>query len=310
MSFSGEVKEELAKQLSTSRHCQLAELAAMIHFRGRISPGKEKTTLEIATDHASIARKCYTLIKKAFSCNAQVSLSGNYGVVVEQAEDVLRILQAVKLVDVNGIPRGTPELVDGLLVLNSCCKRAYIRGAFLASGSMSDPQKSYHFEIVCSAMAQADQLCEIMREFVPDAKVVQRKKYYIVYIKEGAQIVDILNVMEAHTSLMNLENVRIVKEMRNSVNRQVNCETANINKTVNAAVRQIEDIRLIQEKRGLASLSPNLREIAELRLDYPDTPLKELGEYLTPPVGKSGVNHRLRKLSEIAKELREEEERL
>lgn len=310
MSFSGEVKEELAKQLSTSRHCQLAELAAMIHFRGRISTGKEKTTLEISTDHASIAKKCYTLIKKAFSCNAQVGLSGNYGVVVEQEEDVLRILQAVKLVDVNGIPRGNPELVDGLLVLNSCCKRAYIRGAFLASGSMSDPQKSYHFEIVCSALAQADQLCEIMREFVPDAKVVQRKKYYIVYIKEGAQIVDILNVMGAHTSLMNLENVRIVKEMRNSVNRQVNCETANINKTVNAAVRQIEDIRLIQEKKGLASLSQNLREIAELRLDYPDTPLKELGEYLTPPVGKSGVNHRLRKLSEIAKELREEEERL
>ena len=159
-------------------------------------------------------------------------------------------------------------------------------------------------------MAQAAQLCEIMREFVPDAKVVQRKKYYIVYIKEGAQIVDVLNVMEAHTSLMNLENVRIVKEMRNSVNRQVNCETANINKTVNAAVRQVEDIRLIQEKRGLSSLSENLREIAELRLDYPDAPLKELGEYLNPPVGKSGVNHRLRKLSEIAKELKEEEEQV
>lgn len=310
MSFSGEVKEELAKQLSRSRHCQLAELAAMIHFAGKISAGREKTTLEISTDHASIARKCYTLIKKAFSCNAQINLTGNYSVMVEKAEDVLRILQAVKLLDVNGLPRGAAELVDGLLVQNSCCKRAYIRGAFLASGSMSDPQKSYHFEIVCSAMAQASQLCEIMREFVPDAKVVQRKKYYIVYIKEGAQIVDILNVMEAHTSLMNLENVRIVKEMRNSVNRQVNCETANINKTVNAAVRQIEDIRLIQEKMGLSSLTENLREIAELRLDYPDTPLKELGEYLTPPVGKSGVNHRLRKLSEIAKELREEEEQL
>ncbi len=310
MSFSGEVKEELAKQLSRSRHCQLAELAAMIHFAGRISAGKGGTVLKISADHASIARKCYTLIKKAFSCNARINTAVNYGVVVEREEDVLRILQAVKLVDVNGVPRGSAELVDGLLVQKSCCRRAYIRGAFLASGSMSDPQKSYHFEIVCSAMAQAAQLCEIMREFVPDAKVVQRKKYYIVYIKEGAQIVDVLNVMEAHTSLMNLENVRIVKEMRNSVNRQVNCETANINKTVNAAVRQVEDIRLIQEKRGLSSLSENLREIAELRLDYPDAPLKELGEYLNPPVGKSGVNHRLRKLSEIAKELKEEEEQV
>lgn len=308
MSFSGEVKEELAKQLSKSRHCQLAELAAMIHFAGRITAGKERTVLEISTDHASIARKCYTLIKNAFSCNARINLAGNYSVAVEREKDVFRILQAVKLVDVNGVPRGSTELVDGLLVQNSCCKRAYIRGAFLVSGSMSDPQKSYHFEIVCSAMAQASQLCEIMREFVPDAKVIQRKKHYIVYIKEGAQIVDVLNVMEAYTSLMNLENVRIVKEMRNSVNRQVNCETANINKTVSAAVRQIEDIRLIQEKMGLSSLTENLREIAELRLEYPDAPLKELGEYLNPPVGKSGVNHRLRKLSEIAKDLREEEE--
>ena len=146
-----------------------------------------------------------------------------------------------------------------------------------------------------------------MREFVPDAKVVRRKKYYIVYIKEGAQIVDILNVMEAYTSLMDLENVRIVKEMRNTVNRKVNCETANINKTVGAAVRQIEDIRLIERKLGLSSLADNLREIAEARLEHPDTPLKELGEYLSPPVGKSGVNHRLRKLSEIAEQLREEE---
>ena len=213
----------------------------------------------------------------------------------------------MKLLDVHDIPSSEPELVDGMLVQRSCCKRAYIRGAFLVSGSMSDPQKSYHFEIVCSSEKQAEQLCILMREFVPDAKVVRRKKYYIVYIKEGAQIVDILNVMEAYTSLMDLENVRIVKEMRNTVNRKVNCETANINKTVGAAVRQIEDIRLIERKLGLSSLADNLREIAEARLEHPDTPLKELGEYLSPPVGKSGVNHRLRKLSEIAEQLREEE---
>ncbi len=308
MSFSSEVKEELAKQTSKSRHCQIAELAALIQFCGRISAGNGKTTLEISTDRASIARKCYTLMKQAFSCNVQINLSGNYGVLVENTEDVLRILQAVKFVDMNGVPNMEAELVDGLLVQKSCCKRAYIRGAFLASGSMSNPQKSYHFEIVCMTQGQAERICEIMREFVPDAKVVQRKKYYIVYIKEGSQIVDILNVMEAYNSLMNLENVRIMKEMRNSVNRQVNCETANINKTVNAAVRQIEDIRLIDEKVGIGTLPENLRDIARLRLEYPEAPLKELGEYLSPPVGKSGVNHRLRKLSEIAKEYKSEEE--
>lgn len=308
MSFSGEVKEELAKQIPGSRHCQLAELAAMIHFAGRVAAKEGRTVLEISTDRAPIAKKCYTLLKRAFSCQARVNLSGNYGVVVEEEEAVRRILQAVKLLDVNGVPSTTPELVDGLLVQRSCCKRAYIRGAFLASGSMSDPQKSYHFEIVCTSEGQAGQLCMLMREFVPDAKVVRRKKYYIVYIKEGAQIVDVLNVMEAYTSLMNLENVRIVKEMRNSVNRKVNCETANINKTVGAAVRQIEDIRLIERRIGLSALSENLREIAELRLEQPDTPLKELGECLNPPVGKSGVNHRLRKLGEIAEKLREEEE--
>lgn len=307
MSFSGEVKEELTKQIPESRHCQLAELSAMIHFAGRVAVKEGRVTLEISLDRASIAKKCYTLLKRAFSCLARVRLSGDYGVVVEDADSVHRILQAMKLIDVHDIPSSEPELVDGMLVQRSCCKRAYIRGAFLVSGSMSDPQKSYHFEIVCSSEKQAEQLCILMREFVPDAKVVRRKKYYIVYIKEGAQIVDILNVMEAYTSLMDLENVRIVKEMRNTVNRKVNCETANINKTVGAAVRQIEDIRLIERKLGLSSLADNLREIAAARLEHPDTPLKELGEYLSPPVGKSGVNHRLRKLSEIAEQLREEE---
>ena len=136
-----------------------------------------------------------------------------------------------------------------------------------------------------------------------DAKIVERKKHYVVYLKEGSQIVDILNVMEAHVALMELENVRILKEMRNSVNRQVNCETANISKTVNAAVKQLEDITFIRDHAGLDSLPDNLREMALLRLEHPEAPLKELGTYLNPPVGKSGVNHRLRKISEIAEEM-------
>ena len=197
-----------------------------------------------------------------------------------------------------------------MILQRNCCKRAFIRGAFLTSGSISDPQKGYHFEIVCPDEEKAQQLQEIIRSFHIDAKIVLRKKSYVVYVKEGAQIVDILAVMEANVALMDLENIRILKEMRNSVNRKVNCETANINKTVNAAVKQVEDIRLIERKAGFESLSECLGEIARLRLQYPEATLKELGMMLNPQVGKSGVNHRLKKLSMIAEELRGDEEEL
>ena len=145
-----------------------------------------------------------------------------------------------------------------------------------------------------------------MSTFQLDAKIVKRKKYYVVYIKEGSQIVDVLNVMEAPVSLMELENIRILKEMRNSVNRQVNCETANINKTVAASVKQIRDIEYIRDTIGFESLPENLEQVAQARLLKPDATLKELGEALEPPVGKSGVNHRLRRLSELAEKLREQ----
>ena len=179
-----------------------------------------------------------------------------------------------------------------------------MRGAFLGAGSISDPQKGYHMEFVCQDEAKALQLQQVIQGFAVDAKIVIRKKYYVVYLKEGTAIVDLLNIMGAHVSLMNLENLRIVKEMRNSINRRVNCETANISKTVNAATRQIEDIEYLRDHYGLHKLPAALRQMAEVRLEYPDAPLKELGEYLDPPVGKSGVNHRLRKLSELADKIR------
>ena len=144
-----------------------------------------------------------------------------------------------------------------------------------------------------------------MNAFDLDAKIVERKKTYVVYLKEGSQIVDVLNIMEAHVGLLELENVRIMKEMRNSVNRKVNCETANINKTVSAAVRQIEDIKYIRDTIGFDKLPEGLKDVALTRLTYPEATLKELGGLLENPIGKSGVNHRLRKLSDIAVKLRE-----
>ncbi|MCI8635707.1 MAG: DNA-binding protein WhiA [Eubacterium sp.] len=295
MSFSSEIKKELAERIGTGRHCQLAELSAVISFTGNISLWGGSLQLKADTENEMLKKKYRLLLSQLF----QIKESKE----VICGEDVLKVLESIKMWDKKNDCFGNAETVDGLLIQQSCCKRAFIRGAFLASGSISNPSKAYHFEIVCRTVPQAMQLRNTINSFNMDAKIVARKKNQVVYVKEGANIVDLLNIMEAHEALMNLENVRIVKEMRNSVNRQVNCETANISKTVNAAVRQIEDIRYIQSKKGLESLPDNLKEIAVLRLEYPDAPLKELGTYLNPPVGKSGVNHRLRRISEIAAEL-------
>ncbi|MBO5303817.1 MAG: DNA-binding protein WhiA [Lachnospiraceae bacterium] len=296
MSFSSEVKEELAGQTGKSRHCRLAELSAIICHAGKLKAGKGNVTLGIETENSLLKEKYrhFLLLLYGIALEETEELSG---------EQLLKVLESVKIWDKNKGSFSDMSCVDGMLIQQSCCRRAFIRGAFLASGSISDPNKAYHLEIVCDTIAKAEQLQAVMKTFDVEAKIITRKKHEVVYVKEGAHIVDLLNVMEAHVALMNLENVRIVKEMRNSVNRQVNCETANISKTVNAAVRQIEDIIYIRDKKGLDSLPDNLREIAMLRLEYPDMALKELGTCLNPPVGKSGVNHRLRKISEIAEEM-------
>lgn len=174
----------------------------------------------------------------------------------------------------------------------------------MAAGSISDPKKFYHFEIACASRDKAAQIQAILKTFEIEAKIVTRKKYFVVYVKEGSQIVDLLNVMEAPVSLMDLENIRILKEMRNTVNRKVNCETANIHKTVSAAVKQTEDIKFIQSVMRLEDLPESLAEAARVRLENPEATLKELGMLLNPQVGKSGVNHRLRKLSDLAEKLK------
>lgn len=297
MSFSGEIKKERAGRIGESRHCRLAELSAIIVFAGKISALNGGISFRPESGNPMLKEKFARLVSLLFSIDREWETL--------QGDDVFKILEGVKLWDRQRGCFLNTETADGLLIQQSCCKRAYIRGAFLSSGSVSDPGKAYHFEIVCRTAAQSAQLQHAINSFDIDARIVPRKKNQVVYVKEGAHIVDLLNVMEAHTALMNLENVRIVKEMRNSVNRQVNCETANISKIVNAAVRQIEDIRLIQKNKGIESLPEHLKEIALLRLAYPDAPLKELGMYLNPPVGKSGVNHRLRRISEIAEKMGE-----
>ncbi len=313
MSFSSEVKEELSRHVSPGRHCQLAEIAAILGFSGRVEGAGASRILAVHTENITLARKYFTLMKNTFGIAGAISVRQNAYlhkgrtciVTIAGKKPVEKVLMAMKWTDEQGSLVKRTQLADGMLVKNTCCRRAFIRGAFLASGSMSDPEKSYHFEIVCQDLPKARQMQEVINSFTLDAKIVQRKKCYVVYLKEGSQIVDMLNIMEAHVALMNLENVRILKEMRNSVNRQVNCETANINKTVNAAVKQIEDIKYIERTAGLESLTESLREMARLRLQFPEAALKELGTMLNPPVGKSGVNHRLRKISSIADELKQ-----
>lgn len=305
MSFSSDVKMELSKHTSNARHCQIAELSAMLFVIGSMCKEDEKYNLELHTENEVVAKKCAYLVKKIFGEEPSIVHNTSrkailYKVVIEDEIFIDKILLTTKV-----SLEESNRCIDKMVLQKSCCKRAFLRGVFLSSGSISDPEKTYHFEVVCDDMNTAKVIRDVFVEFDIDAKIVLRKKYFVVYVKEGAMIVDALNIMEAHGSLMNMENVRIVKDMRNTINRRVNCETANLNKTVSAAVKQIEDINYIDSIKGLSSLSSNLKEMAYLRLEEPDASLKELGEMLNPPVSRSGVNHRLRKLSEISKDLRE-----
>ena len=298
MSFSGTVKEELQRKVDNARHCRIAELAAIIAFNGEILQDSQgKIGLRVSSENQGVIRKYFTLLGKTFKINDEVSIderivrkNNRFTIDVKNQETVVKVLQAVKILTADRQPAAMQGMVNQMVIQKNCCKRAFLRGAFLCAGSISDPKKFYHFEIVCTSSEKARQMQELIQSFEIDAKIVKRKKYDVVYVKEGAQIVELLG--------------RILKGMRNTVNRKVNCETANINKTVNAAVKQIEDIEYIQNTVGLQRLPENLEETARLRLEYPQASLKELGALLSVPLGKSGVNHRLRKISSIAEQLR------
>ncbi len=294
-------------------HCRIAEIGAIISGCGRIfQDEKGKVSIKIHTENIAVARKYFTLVKKTYNIDSVICIKSHihagrnriYILEIQNDRDARKILQSVKFMNGSNEIAQDYALVHPLIFQKTCCKRAFLRGMFLCNGSISEPEKTYHFEIVCTTSERAQQLCDIMKTFNIDGKCITRKKYRVVYIKEASQIVDVLNVMEAHVSLMELENIRILKEMRNSVNRRVNCETANISKTVSAAVKQIEDITYIRDTVGFSELTEGLKEVAQLRLDYPEASLVELGKLLSSPVGKSGVNHRLRKLSILAEELR------
>jgi len=319
VSFSRKVKEEAAEHVPHALHCQIAELAAIFGLIGTTGTKKNgKQILKIETENAFIAKKCFTLFKKAFSIESgagetepleEQSTQEKNGreidrVCVDRPEEVSKVTDAFRL------RNGHEGIVDEVLIRSECCKRAFIRGAFLAVGSLSDPKKAYHLEFVCNTVGQARQLTEVIAAFGIEAHFVERKKasgrpVFVVYVKEGDGISDLLNMMKAHVAMMAFEDARIRKDIANSINRQVNCETANLKKTITASSSQADDILYLQEKVGLDNLPEGLRELARLRLEHRDISLKELGEMLDPPVGKSGVNHRLRKIKQLAETLKE-----
>ena len=311
MSFSAEVKEELAEYIPGGRHCQIAELAAIIVFCGKIRITESGNyRLLIHTENIYTVKKFFSLLEKVFGIKGEVSIRINkakktliYTILVKN-NLAAEVLVGIKFLNKDGNIRDDYSLVSNLIVQNTCCKKAFIRGAFLAAGSLGDPEKGYHFEIVAGSEEQAEELIEIFSELGIRSKFVRRKNHYPVYFKESDVISEFLGLTEAHISLMKFENIRIYKDVKNKVNRKVNCETANIKKTASAAAKQLDDIYYLKNINKLDKLPDGLRELAKLRMEYPDATLKELGVLLSEPLGKSGVNHRLNKISRIADENR------
>lgn len=308
MSFAADTKRELT-MLKVDECCARAELAALTRMNGFVSIRNKNVELDIATENAAISRRIYRLIKQVYAYSIEIlvrrkmRLKKNNVYIVRLKEPARSFLQDLKIIDDNR--RFTREIAPEL-VEKTCCRRAYLRGAFLAGGSLNHPEASYHLEIFSNYEEHTDSLAKLMNTFDLHVKVLARKNGFIIYMKEGEKITDFLSIIGAHQALFNFEDIRIVKDMRNSVNRLVNCETANLNKTVSAAMRQMENIRLIEKTSGLDELPDKLRQIAELRLRHPDVTLRELGEMIPgEPISKSGINHRMRKIERIANQIRQ-----
>ncbi len=314
MTFSIDVKSELGRIPVKKKCCMLSELVALAYTCGTIRlSGHSSTNLYISTENASTARRVFMFLKRLYNINTEMFIRKNfrlrknnsYILSIPHLTEASNILADMHIIRENN--KGKKGINPGVyrsIVRKKCCKKAHLRGAFLGAGSVNDPEKAYHLEFVTHNRQYGSDLCELLNEFDLHAKIIERKSSFVVYLKEGEHIVELLSIVGAHAALLSLENMRVYKDIRNNINRLVNCETANLTKTVNAAIRQIENIKYIDAQVGIRSLSPLLREIAEARLEYTDVSLKELGQMLNPPVGKSGVNHRLRQLDILASELK------
>ncbi|MDR1688604.1 MAG: DNA-binding protein WhiA [Clostridiales bacterium] len=301
MSFCEDVKTELVEYTNAGRHCDIAELCALINICSEILPGG----LYFQTENILIIKKAYALIKKTFGITPYVSASKKnrnsgrqYKLIVPNGEVLQKLLSATGTA--NGI-----SSVRALIVSSVCCKKAYIRGAFLAAASIANPEKNYHAEFVFQTQDTANSVAQLVNYFGLNAKISRYGGNWRVYFKDSDQISDLFKIIEAGGAMLELENIRAFRDMNNDINRKSNFVTANFDKTATSSANQVLDIKLIKERKGLSYLSEPLRQLAQLRLENTEASLKELAAMLSPPVSKSGINHRFRKISEIAQEIKE-----
>ena len=300
LSFSNDVKNELSRLETNEVCCDKAEVLGVLRMSGAIVIRGMNIGIHFSTENAALARRVLQILKNNYQVQTEVVITrsrrlkknNRYQVRILPAPQVSIAMNELQLLSMES------DLKNPLLN-KQCCKRAFLRGAFLGGGSISRPSSDYHLEMVTGNEDFAHSIIKVMHTFSMKAKLTDRKNDYIVYLKDGESITNFLRVIGAHNSMMELENVRVLKEMRNNVNRRVNCETANLGKVVKAAVRQVNCIKFIDEHMGLSELPQALQDTARLRLEYPDASLNELVEY-SGGIGKSGINHRLKKLQEMA----------
>ncbi len=313
MSYASRIKTDIATQMSGSRKQQMAELSALVRACGTLTiRAKGKLDLSLSTENRAVSKIIQKLFSKLFDISGRFvtiekeSLNKHviYQIVVNDVKDVLSQLAVIDTKLFFQIIDDVPSFVFA----DNANARAYIRGMFLGAGSISDPEKSYHLEFVVNSKHFAERFIELLKAFDIFAKILERKNHYVIYLKDSNQIVDVLNIIGAHRYLLSYENTRVNKAMRNKVNRIVNCDTANLKKMMAAANKHIAAINTIEKKRGLESLPDSLIEIAKLRLANREITLLELGQLLTPPISKSGANHRMQKLMKIAASLESDNE--
>lgn len=307
MSFAAEVKKELTG-LAVQKNLAQAELAALIRMNGSLSLNNHQLVLNVQTENAAIARRIFTLLKEHYGVRSELlvrrkmKLKKNNVYIVRLKQETQKILLDLDIMD----GAMFQSHISNEIKQSEKKTRAYLRGAFLASGSVNNPETSrYHLEISSIYEEHNQDICDLLNQFDLNARTLERRNGYITYLKGAEKIADFLTLIGATNSMLKFEDVRIVRDMRNSVNRLVNCETANMNKTIDAASKQIENIHFIEATVGLQSLPEKLQEIAELRIQNPEISLKELGEMIpSGAISKSGINHRIRKINDFADNLR------
>ncbi|HWP95384.1 MAG TPA: DNA-binding protein WhiA [Syntrophomonadaceae bacterium] len=307
MSFSNDVRNEIARIIPDKACCRKAELSALLLFSGQpVEDNSEDWVVHVAVENAVTARKIYQLLKETYGWTATVDSEQRRRFKKTRSYEVTSRLPpqaALQLEELGLIPEGQRSHLKRSLLTKTCCKRAFIRGLFLSRGFIGRPEGNYHLELVVNDSRLSAEVRKLLHKLDLEARVIERKSHLVIYLKESEKIVDFLRMVGASRALLNFENVRILKSMRNSVNRQVNCETANLAKTIDASVRQVELMERLIKARGWDQLAPQLKELALLRLEYRDSTLKELGEMLSPPLSKSGAAYRMRRLEQIAERL-------